>query len=88
VYQDEPVNSYGDGNTGPDGEGVGTGQAQVRAERSGTKITPGNGRVYHVSYTATDGHGGSCSGVALVGVPHDQRGTPAVDDGALYDSTV
>ena len=52
-----------------------------------TKKTPGNDRVYHIGFTADDGHSGSCSSEVLVGVPHDQRGTPPVDEGALYDST-
>ena len=54
----------------------------MRAERAGG----GNGRVYHIGYTATDGHGETCSGEVLVGVPHDKKDTP-VDDGALYSST-
>jgi len=84
IFQDEPTNGLGDGDTSPDGAGVGTSTAQVRAERSGT----GNGRVYHVGFTADDGHGGSCAGTVLVGVPHDQGpGQIPVDDGALYDST-
>jgi streptogramin lyase len=35
IFQDEPVFGVGDGNFGPDGAGVGTSTAQVRAERSG-----------------------------------------------------
>ncbi|MBI3953435.1 MAG: Ig-like domain-containing protein [Chloroflexi bacterium] len=89
IRQDEPVNTVGDGNTGPDGMGVGTATAQVRAERSGTPKVPGNGRVYHISFTANDGHGGSCASAVKVGVPHDQgKGSTVVDDGPLYDSTV
>jgi hypothetical protein len=42
--------------------------------------------VYHIGFSAADGHGGSCLGKVLVGVPHDIKDTP-VDDGALYDST-
>lgn len=87
IYQDEPVDTYGDGRFTPDGMGVGTSTAQVRAERSGTKKVPGNGRFYHVSYTATDPYGYTCGGEVLVAVPHDQSHTP-IDDGALYDSTV
>ena len=88
IRQDEPVNDKGDGNTAPDGKGVGTATAEVRAERSGSPKVPGNGRVYHIAFTATDGHGGSCTGTVKVSVPHDQRGAPAVDGGPLYDSTV
>jgi methionine-rich copper-binding protein CopC len=88
IRQDEPVNTIGDGNTDVDGAGVGTDTAQVRAERSGSKRTPGNGRVYHLGYSVDDGHGGTCSGTVNVGVPHDQGGMDEpVDDGPLYDST-
>ena len=88
IRQDEPVNDKGDGNTAPDGKGVGTATAEVRAERTGTPKVPGNGRVYHIAFRATDGHGGSCTGTVKVSVPHDQRGAPAIDGGPLYDSTV
>lgn len=88
IMQDEPVNAVGDGSTSPDGAGVGTSTAQVRAERSGT----GNGRVYEISFTASDGRGGSCGGTVAVGVRHSQgkgpKGGPAVNDGATYDSTI
>jgi hypothetical protein len=56
----------------------------VRAERSWTGV----GRVYHIMFTAEDGAGGSCTGEVLVTVPHDQSGAAAVDQGALFDSTV
>jgi hypothetical protein len=90
IFQDEPTNDTGDGNTAIDGFGVGTSVAQVRAERSGR----GNGRVYHVGFTATDPWDASCSGEVTVGVPHNpgrgrggvQIGGP-VDDGPEYDST-
>ncbi|MCH7837165.1 MAG: hypothetical protein IIC26_01505 [Chloroflexi bacterium] len=88
IWQDEPVDTTGDGSFTPDGQGVGTNTAEVRAERTGTKAVPGNGRVYHIFFTANDGQGGSCSGEVSVGVPHDQgRGSVPIDDGALYDST-
>ncbi len=88
IFQDEPVETIGDGNFTPDGQGIGTDTAEVRAERIGTKKVPGNGRVYHIRFTADDGNGGSCSGEVLVGVPHDQgSGVVPVDEGALYDST-
>jgi hypothetical protein len=82
VTQGEPTNGLGDGDTCPDGFGVGTSQARVRAERSGT----GNGRVYVLSFTATDANGGSCNGTVKVGVPHDRNSTP-IDGGQAYDST-
>lgn len=82
LWQDEPTDSQGDGQTIPDGLGVGTSTAQVRVERTGTS----DGRVYHIGFSAVDGRGGVCSGNVLVGVPHDVTRV-AVDGGALYDST-
>jgi hypothetical protein len=74
----------------PDANGVGTYMAQLRAECSGK----GNGRVYVISFIATDGRGGECEGTVKVKVPHDQqpsRRSPApceaVDDGQNYDAT-
>lgn len=88
IVQDEPVEAVGDGRFTPDGQGVGASTAQVRAERIGTPKVPGNGRVYHIRFTASDGKGGSANGEVLVKVPHDQdKGTVVVDGGALYDST-
>jgi len=82
IFQDEPLDSEGDGNTEPDGFGVGTSTPQVRAERAGTR----NGRVYHIGFTATDDRGETCTGTVTVGVPHDRHDTP-IDDGPIYDST-
>ena len=61
--------------------------APVRAERTGTKKVPGNGRVYYIKFTATDSFGGTCSGEVQVGVPHDQAHGPAIGEGPLHDST-
>ena len=86
ITQDEPLNTRGDGNTCPDGQIV-NGEALVRAERSGTPGTPGNGRVYIVSFTASDGRGGECKGSVSVCVPHDQgNGSTCIDDGKRYNS--
>ena len=82
ITQDEPVNGLGDGDQSPDGEGVGSSTAQVRAERSGL----GNGRVYAISFLARDGSGARCEGSVDVYVPHDKKDV-AIDDGQLYDST-
>lgn len=87
VSQDEPVDGVGDGNTAADAK-LGEGDADqsnevlLRAERSGS----GDGRVYTVSFTVTDGDGASCSGTVTVGVPHDQDGGPAVDSGDTFNS--
>lgn len=87
IRQDERVDGTASGRTGPDGAGVGTSRAEVRAERDGTPKAPGDGRVYTIAFTADDGFGGTCSGTVTVGVPHDQRGAAAVDGGPLHDST-
>jgi hypothetical protein len=86
VTQDEPVNGLGDGDTSPDAVLTSplSNKAQIRAERSGL----GDGRVYRVHYTATDTHGATCTGVATVGVPHDQgaHSTPIDSAPPSYDS--
>ena len=82
VTQDEPLDALGDGKTSPDARPGPTGdQVELRAERSGT----GDGRVYRISFQVEDGRGGECTGTALLGVPHDQRGDPAVDSGDVYE---
>jgi outer membrane protein assembly factor BamB len=97
IRQDEQVFGEGSGNTCPDGKGVGTHTAMVLAERDGR----GDGRVYHIAFTATDNNGNTCQGNVKVCVPHDQghegdirgrsnseSGSTCVDEGALFDSTV
>lgn len=84
IQQDEPVESAGSGNTEPDGSGVGTSTAYVRAERSGM----GTGRIYFISYSATDSSGAQCTGTVQAYVPHDQgQGFAPTDTGSRYDST-
>jgi Calx-beta domain len=82
VTQDEPVRATRR-DKGPDAAWVAgrPDQVKLRAERLGR----GNGRVYRVSFTATDAERASCSGTVLVGVRHDAR-KPWVDSGAVYDS--
>jgi hypothetical protein len=81
VTQDEPVTGSGD-HTSPDAVDQGDGQLRVRAERN----PHGDGRVYRIAFTASDGRGGSCSGTARVSVPRKKR-KPAVDSGPpSYDS--
>jgi subtilisin family serine protease len=83
IAQDEPIEGRGDGNSDPDGAGIGTDVASVRSERSGL----GDGRVYHVSYEAFDEQGSSCEGTVTVCVPHDEaEGAECVDQGPLFDS--
>jgi hypothetical protein len=84
IFQDEPLNGGGSGNTCPDGKGVGTSVARIRAERAGN----GDGRVYHIGFKATDRDGHSCRGEVTVCVPHDRgRHNHCVDGGPLFDST-
>jgi len=81
ITQDEPTNGLGDGDTAVDAVINADGTVLLRAERSGS----GNGRVYHIHFTASDLEG-SASGVVTVCVPHDRKSI-AVDGGQLYDST-
>jgi hypothetical protein len=81
VTQDEPTNGTGDGDTSVDAVINSNGTVLLRAERDGN----GNGRVYHIHFTASDFEG-SASGVAKVSVPHSKKDT-AIDGGELYDST-
>jgi hypothetical protein len=84
IFQDEPVNDTGDGNTVPDAAKIRKSTAWVRAERSGNE----NGRVYHIYFRADDGYGGTCRGEVTVDVPKSQgQSGAAVDDGPLYNST-
>ena len=73
VTSNEPDNAIGngDGNTINDIQGAEIGtddyEFQLRAERAGT----GDGRVYTITYTATDTSGNINSASATVVVPHD-----------------
>ncbi|HEX6164790.1 MAG TPA: Ig-like domain-containing protein [Vicinamibacterales bacterium] len=88
IFQDEPTNTLGDGNTLVDGFGVGTPTAQVRRERSGSKRVPGDGRMYYIYFTGTDAEGGKCTGVVQVGVPHDLGQDHVIGAGGpIYRST-
>ena len=84
ITQDEPVLGVGIGDpTEPDARLTSVANdVLLRAERN----PQGNGRVYRVAYTVSDGTA-TCSGVATVGVA-GKRGQTAVADRAtsLYDS--
>ena len=82
VTQDEATNGLGDGDTAIDAIINNDGTVLLRAERSGK----GNGRVYHIHFTASDLEG-SVSGVVTVCVPHDKATDIAIDGGELFDST-
>jgi hypothetical protein len=70
----------------PDAYGIGTDTAHLRAERLGN----GNGRVYEITFVASDGRGGETVGSVKVYVPHDRHECTwyCVDDGQNYDATV
>jgi Tol biopolymer transport system component len=76
VTQDEPTGGAPDAVLGP-----GPNQVRLRAQRDG----PADGRVYRVSFQASDGRGGTCTGTVTVGVP---KGTGDAVDSAppSYDS--
>lgn len=74
VTQDEKTKLVsGPGDRSPDAQRVSgkPHQIKLRAERA----PKGNGRVYRIVYTVSDGRGGTCSGVEKVGVPIRQGGT-------------
>jgi len=87
ITSNEPDNSTGDGNTINDIQDfeVGTDDREfrLRAERRGQ----GDGRVYTVTYTATDDCGNFTTESAEVVVPHDQSGSAAAWSGFTADGT-
>jgi hypothetical protein len=77
----------------PDAYGISTDNAFLRAERSGTGETEkdnsgiGNGRVYEITFEASDGIA-SAIGSVFVNVPHDIKDNcVSIDDGQYYDAT-
>ena len=82
IHQDELVRDHEGDDAQPDGSGVGTSTAYVRAERSGR----GTGLIYFISFTATNSQGRQCTGTVEAFVPHHQGLTPT-DTGRRYDST-
>lgn len=80
VWQDESVAGPGSPHA-PDAI-IESGEATLRAERTGG----GDGRVYHVTFTATDDVGLTCEGEVTVCVPRSVM-RECIDGGALHDST-
>ena len=66
-----------------DAYGVGTDTASLIAERLGS----GNGRVYQITFLASDGKGGETIGTVNVYVPHNKKHCSCIDDGQNYDAT-
>jgi hypothetical protein len=77
VAQDEAVGRGGDAKRAPSAD-----QLWLRAERLGK----GDGRVYRIAFQASDDHGNSCGGSAVVGVPHDRAHPTPGDSGGSFDS--
>jgi PKD repeat protein len=88
IFQDEPVGIFPDGRltASPSSTTGEPDRADVRAQRR-SRGRGGNGRVYHIGFTADDGRRGSCSGDVVVEVPIRRR-IEAIDDGPNFDSTV
>lgn len=94
ITSDEPTASIKGAGTehkyAPDADGVGTDTASLRAERCGPYLEPpgpGNGRVYEITFVASDGIAETVGSV-FVNVPHDQKDDcVSTDDGQNYDAT-
>ena len=84
VTQDEPLNGLGDGDKTPDAAHVAghADQVLLRAERS----EKGDGRVYRISFTVSDGRGGTCSATVYTIVVPNQGTDTAVDSGLIVIS--
>ena len=73
VTQDEKTKgAISKNDKGPDAQRVGgkPHQVKLKAER----VASGNGRVYRIFFTVSDGQGGTCSGKVKVGVPKTKNG--------------
>ena len=79
ITQDEPLTKKGQ----PDATGLSTDRPTLRATRDGK----GDGRVYHVTFTATDPQQASCTHTLTVCVPHDPAKRTCGDGGPLFGST-
>ena len=87
ITSDEPttaIDGAGGAEHAPDADGIGTDTASLRAERSGTE----NGRVYEITFAASDGIAETMGNVTVC-VPHDRRkgSCDCIDDGQNYDAT-
>ncbi|TXK74376.1 hypothetical protein FU659_29590 [Paenibacillus sp. N3.4] len=67
ITSNEPDNGLGDGNQLNDIQIINDTTFNLRAERSGS----GTGRIYSITYTATDRAGNQTNATATVSVPHD-----------------
>ena len=98
ITSDEPTDGCGTGKHVPDASGLGTDVASLRVERSGNnggygqgQPGYGNGRVYMITFIASDDDG-DVEGNVTVCVPHHSpnghNGCNCVDNGQYYNATV
>jgi hypothetical protein len=87
ITSNEPDDNGGDGETDDDIQGADFGtedyEFELRSERSGKRT----GRVYTITYMATDFSGNSAQDVAYVRVPHDHTGLMFTATGFTADGT-
>jgi hypothetical protein len=83
VASNEPDNGIGDGNTVDDIVIIDDMNLLLRSERAGG----GDGRIYTITYMATDYSGNTTVGTTEVRVPHDQSGTALAYTGFQTDGT-
>jgi hypothetical protein len=74
LSSNEPDDGEGDGSTVGDIRGVLLGAADDRFELRAERRGDGDGRIYTVIYTATDGAGNTAPALRHVLVPHDEGG--------------
>jgi len=72
IVSNEPDNATGDGNTSDDIQEAEYGTRDVKFKLRAERRGPGNGRVYTVTYKATDGSGNATVRTAIVTVAHNQ----------------
>ncbi len=82
IFQDEPTNGTGDGNTPIDGI-IDAKSVLLRRERK----AKGTGRVYTINFTATNSNGSSCNGSVKVCVPLNASNKTCTEESTSYDST-
>ena len=94
MTQDEPLgrsdddkrghhkDDHGHAKTVPDAFLLHGPYVKIRAERD----PHGDGRVYTIAFTVTDGSGASCSGTTTVSVPHDEHHRAKLTPGVVVNS--
>jgi probable HAF family extracellular repeat protein len=86
VMQDEPISGISSSDTAPDAvimsKRNGRDKLRLRAERDES----GNGRVYTVTFQATDKNRYTCQGTVKICVPISNRDKTCRDDGATFNS--